>query len=172
MKRAVTMMGIALCVATLAQAAPGGKATPAASTVGEFIAQLGSAIQGEPQTFHSAQATLRRLGATGEFDPSAALTEGFVTRFAADLGVNTTPGSNPSAPVSAVRSTAIAGRLATALEARPNFGTEGLPTACLNSANRGACVNCCKETGATASQCAHFCHSNVPPSPSDGEPNP
>jgi hypothetical protein len=172
MKRAVTLMGIALCVATLAQAAPIGKATPAASTVGEFIAQLGSALKGEPQTFRSAQDTLRRLGSTGEFDPSAALTEGFVTRLAADLGVPVTPGSGSSTPVSSVRSVAIVGRLATALEARPHFGDEGLPTACLSSENRGVCVNCCKETGAAANECAHFCHLNVTPPPSDDEPNP
>jgi len=165
-------MGIALCVATLAQAAPGGNATPAATTVGLFVTQLAAAVEGEPQTFRSAQATLRRLGATGDFNASAVLTEGFVTRMAGDLGINVTPGTSPAATVSAVRSTAIAGRLATYLEARPNFNTEGLPTACLSSENRGACVNCCKETGASANACAHFCQSNVPPPPSDGEPTP
>lgn len=171
MRQTVTLMGIALCVATLAQAAPGGNATPAATTVGLFVTQLAAAVEGEPQTFRSAQATLRRLGATGDFNPSAALTEGFVTRMAADLGVNVT-GSSPATPVSAVRSAAIAGRLATFLEARPNFNDEGLPTACLNSANRGECVNCCKDTGANANSCAHFCVSNLPPHASEGEPAP
>ncbi|HET8947358.1 MAG TPA: hypothetical protein VFQ07_10275 [Candidatus Polarisedimenticolia bacterium] len=172
MKRTVTLMGIALCVATLAQAAPGGPHTQQAATVGQFIATLASAVTGEPQTIRAAQDTLRRLGSTGEFDPSAALTEGFVTRMAAELGVSLTPGSNASTPVSAVRSTAIVGRLAAALEAKPVFSTDGLPTACLSSSNRGECVNCCKETGAAANECAHFCHSNVPPPPSDNEPEP
>jgi hypothetical protein len=172
MRRTVTLMGIALCVASLAQAAPGANATPAATTVGLFVTQLAAAVEGEPQTFRSAQATLRRLGATGDFNPSAALTEGFITRMATDLGINVTSGANPGTPVSAIRSTAIAGRLATYLEARPTYDTEGLPTQCLSSSNRGECVNCCKATGALASQCAHFCVSNIPPRPSEEEPNP
>lgn len=171
MRRTVTLMGIALCLATLAQAAPGGP-SPAATTVGQFIAQLAAAVEGEPQTVSSAQATLRRLGSKGEIDPSAALTEGFVTRLAADLGVAMVPGSNPSTPVSSVRSTAIAGHLAATLEARPVFTDDGLPNECLSSANRGTCVNCCKDAGGQANQCAHFCHSNVPPRPSDEQPQP
>jgi hypothetical protein len=173
MKRTVTLMGIALCVATLAQAAPAGSASQQqAATVGQFIANLAAAVTGEPQTMRSAQDTLRRLGSSGDFNPSAALTEGFVTRMAADLGVSVTPGSDPSTPVSAVRSNAIVGRLAAFLEAKPVYTTDGLPTSCLSSTNRGACVNCCKEAGAAANQCAHFCQSNVSPPVSDPEPQP
>jgi hypothetical protein len=166
------LLGIALCVASLAQAAPAGNASQGAATVGQFITVLATAVSGEPQTIRSAQDTLRRLGSTGEFDPSAALTETFVTRLAADLGVDVTPGPNGSAPVSAVRSTAIAGRLAIAIEARPLYTDDGLPAACLTSVNRGECVNCCKDSGAAANLCSHFCHSNVPTPPSDPEPQP
>lgn len=172
MRRTGTLMGIALCIATLTQAAPAGNTPQGAATVGQFIAQLSAAVSGEPQTIRSAQATLSRLGATGEFDPSATLTEAFVVRLAADLGISVTAGSNGSAPVSAARSAAIAGRLATSLEARPVFTEDGLPAACLSSANRGQCVNCCKNAGADANQCAHFCHSNAPPPVSDPEPSP
>jgi hypothetical protein len=173
MKRNVTLLGIALCLATLAQAAPGGNASQQqAATVGQFIANLAAAVTGEPQTIRSAQEALRRLGSSGDFNPSAALTEGFVTRMAADLGVSVIPGSDPSAPVSPARSNAIVGRMASYLEAKPVFTGDGLPTACLSSANRGACVNCCKEAGAETNQCAHFCQSNVPPPPSEGEPQP
>jgi hypothetical protein len=173
MKRIVTLLGIALCVATLAQAAPAGSASQQqAATVGQFIANLAAAVTGEPQTLRSAQDTLRRLGSSGDFNPSAALTEGFVTRMATELGVSVTPGSEPSTTVSAARSNAIVGRLAAFLEAKPVYTTDGLPTGCLSSENRGSCVNCCKEAGAPANQCAHFCQSNVPPPPSDGEPQP
>jgi len=172
MKRTVTLLGIALCVASLAQAAPGGPKTQQAETVGQFIANLAAAVTGEPQTIRAAQDTLRRLGSTGQFDPSAALTEGFVARMASDLGVNMAPGSNASTPVSPARSTAIVGRLAAFLEAKPVYTTDGLPNSCLSSSNRGECVNCCKDAGGQANQCAHFCHSNVPPPPSDGEPQP
>jgi hypothetical protein len=172
MRRTVTLMGIALCVASLAQAAPVGSHSQQAETVGQFIANLAAAVTGEPQTIHSAQDTLRQLGSTGDFDPSAALTEGFVTSMAADLGVNLTPGSNLSTPVSAVRSNAIIARLAAVLEARPVFTYDGLPGACLSSSNRGECVNCCKSARGAANECAHFCHANVAPPPSEGEPNP
>ena len=172
MKRTVTLMGIALCVASLAQAAPAGPRTQQAQTVGQFIANLAAAVTGEPQTIRSAQDTLRRLGSTGDFNASAALTEGFVVRMASDLGVNIAPGSNASTTVSPAQSTAIVGRLAAYLEAKPVYTTDGLPNACLSSSNRGECVNCCKDAGGQANQCAHFCHSNVPPPPSDGEPQP
>ena len=69
-------------------------------------------------------------------------------------------------------SNAIVGRLAAFLEAKPVYTTDGLPTSCLSSTNRGACVNCCKEAGAAANQCAHFCQSNVSPPVSDPEPQP
>jgi hypothetical protein len=170
-----TLIGIALCVATLAQAGTrvNDPRTPAApATVGAFIMQVATAVEGEPRTLDAAQATLRRLGAHGAFDPSTQLTEAFVVRLAADLGVAMTPTSNPGAPVSTVRSAAVAGHLGAIFEGRPPFVTDALPTACLTSVNRGACVNCCKETGAPANACAHFCQSNVPPGPSDVEPNP
>ncbi|HEV8200247.1 MAG TPA: hypothetical protein VGS03_09515 [Candidatus Polarisedimenticolia bacterium] len=170
MKRTLTLLGIALCVASLAQAAPG-KAQQA-ETVGQFIANLAAAVTGEPQTLRSAQDTMRRLGSTGDFNASAALTEGFVARMANELGVNMTPGANASTPVSPARSTAIVGRLAAYLEAKPIYMTDGLPTQCLSSSNRGECVNCCKETGAPANQCAHFCVSNIPSPPSEDEPQP
>ena len=171
----MSLIGIALCVATLAQA--GTRAndprTPAApATVGAFIMQVATAVEGEPRTLEAAQATLHRLGAKGAFDPSAQLTEAFVVRLAAELGVAMIPTSNPGAPVSAVRSAAVAGHLGAIFEGRPVFSTDSLPNACLSSANRGECVNCCKDSGAAANACAHFCQNNVPPGPSDVEPQP
>jgi hypothetical protein len=172
MKRTVTLLGIALCVASLAQAAPGGPNTQQAETVGQFIANLAAAVTGEPQTIRSAQDTLRRLGSTGDFNASAALTEGFVARMASDLGVNVAAGADVSTPVSPARSKAIVGRLAAYIEAKPVYTTDGLPTQCLSSSNRGECVNCCKSTGAAANQCAHFCVANIPAPPSEEEPQP
>ena len=172
MRRTTTsLIGIAICVATLAQAATRGNEPRTPTTVGTFLVQVATAIDGEPRTLDAARQTLRRLGANGAFDASATLTEGVVARLVADLGVAMGPGSDPGAPVSAVRSAAVAGHLGAVLEGRGLF-TDQLPSACLSSINRGFCVNCCKETGATASQCAHFCHANVPPVVSDEEPNP
>ena len=173
MRRTTTaLLGIALSVASLAQAASRGNSTPAApNTVGAFMMQVAAAVDGEPRTLEAARSTLRRLGATGAFDASATLTEGVVARLVTDLGVPMTPTANPAAPVSAVRSAAVASHLGDVLEARL-FDTDALPTACLSSVNRGTCVNCCKDSGAAASACAHFCQANVPPTPSDEEPNP
>lgn len=166
-----SLIGIALCTATLAQAATRGSEPRTPATVGTFMVQVATAIDGQPRTFDAARETLRRLGVGGAFDASATLTEDVVARLVADLGVAMSRTGNPSAPVSAVRSAAVASHLGSVLEARGIF-TDELPTACLSSENRGACVNCCKETGVAASQCAHFCHANVPPPVSEEEPNP
>jgi len=47
------------------------------------------------------------------------------------------------------------------------------PQMCLfNSANHGACVNCCKTlSDLPASVCSRFCRMPIPPPP-DGEPQP
>lgn len=172
MKRmTASLIGIALCTATLAQAATRGNEPRTPTTVGTFMVQVATAIDGQPRTLDAARETLRRLGAGGAFDASATLTEGVVARLVADLGVAMGQTGNPAAPVSAVRSAAVASHLGAVLEGRGIF-TDQLPTACLSSANRGACVNCCKEAGAAANLCAHFCHANVPPPVSDEEPNP
>jgi hypothetical protein len=139
--------------------------------VGGFVCQVAAAVDGEPRTLELARATLQHLGSNLRFDPSAPLTEAFVARLAADLGVSIQPSQMPATEVTPGRSTAIAGLLALAAERRHTDG-DPLPAECLISANRGVCVNCCKETGSTASDCAHFCQSNVPPSPSDPEPRP
>ena len=176
MRRTTTsLIGIAICAATLAQAASRGKQPPTPTTVGTFMVQVATAIDGQPRTLDAARETLRRLGATGAFDASATLTEGAVARLVTDLGVAMGSTGNANAPVSAVRSAAVAGHLGAVLEGRRATSTDQLPTACLSSANRGECVNCCKDSGAPANACAHFCHSNVPGCPSppcDGEPNP
>jgi hypothetical protein len=165
------LIGIALCTATLAQAANRGNEPRTPTTVGNFLVQVATAIDGQPQTLDAARETLRRLGANGAFDASATLTEGVVTRLIIDLGVQASPAPNPGAPVSAVRSAAVASHLGAVLEGK-GLAIDDLPTACLNSDNRGACVNCCKDAGAAANLCAHFCVANVPAPPSDEEPNP
>lgn len=171
-KMTTALIGIALSAATLAQAASGGNTTPSKpATVGAFMVQVATAIDGQPRSLEAARETLRRLGATGAFDASATLTEGVVARLVTDLGVASTPTANPGAPVSTTRSAAVASRIGAVLEVR-SFGSDSLPTSCLSSLNRGYCVNCCKDSGAPANRCADFCHANVPPGPSEEEPNP
>jgi hypothetical protein len=164
-------VGMTACLASLAVADPSPVRQTGPTTVGGFVRQVAAAVDGEPRTLEQARVTLLHLGSNLQFDPSAPLTEAFVARLAADMGVSIQPSQMPSTEVSTGRSTAIAGLLALAAERRSTDG-DPLPVECLTSANRGVCVNCCKATGAASSDCAHFCHSNVPPSPSNPEPQP
>jgi hypothetical protein len=164
-------VGMTACLASLAVADPSPVRQTGPATVGGFVLQVAAAVDGEPRTLQQARVTLLHFGSNLQFDPSAPLTEAFVARLAADLGVSIQPSQIPSTQVSQGRSTAIAGLMALAAERRNTDG-DPLPVECLSSTNRGVCVNCCKGTGATASDCAHFCHSNVPPSPSNPEPQP
>ena len=162
--------GVTACIASLAMAAPN-PVQSAPATVGGFVRQVAAAADGEPRTLEQARVTLVRLGSNVRFDPTAPLTEAFVASLAASLGVPIEPSRMPASQISPARSTAIAGLLALAAERRHTSG-DPLPTQCLSSDNRGACVNCCKDTGAAASDCSHFCQANSPPPVSDPEPQP
>jgi hypothetical protein len=119
-------------------------------------------------------------------DLNAPLTEGTAARIMADLGVSVLAPATPDTTVSPAR----AGFLAGALEAGA-FRTEdgeppqpiSPPAFCLQQANRGQCVECCKaEVGQlfnragnlrdAGRECSKFCKNNVPPPPSDEEPQP
>ena len=164
-------VGMTACLSSLTMAAPGAVQQGAPVTVGGFVRQVAAAVDGEPRSLDQARVTLLRLGSKLQFDPAAPLTEAFVASLAADLGVAVQPSQMPATQVTPARSTAMAGLLALAAERRHTTG-DPLPVECLSSDNRGVCVNCCKATGAAASDCSHFCHSNVPPVPSNPEPQP
>ena len=164
-------VGMTACFASLAVAAPSPVRQSGPATVGGFVRQVAAAVDGEPRTLEQARGTLVRLGSSLRFEPTAPLTEAFVASLAADLGVAIQPSQTPSTQITPARSATIAGMLAMATDRHRSDG-DPLPVECLSSQNRGSCVNCCKATGAEASACAHFCHANVPPSPSDPEPQP
>jgi len=167
----LTAAGMTACLASLAVAAPDSARPNAPATVGTFVRQVAAAVAGEPRTLDEARSTLLQLGSNQAFDPAAPLTEGFVAALAADLGVAIQTSRTPSNQITPAHAIALAGVLGLSAERKTTSG-DPLPTQCLSSQNRGVCVNCCKATGATASDCAHFCHSNVPPPTSTPEPQP
>jgi hypothetical protein len=164
-------VGMTVCLSSLATAAPGPAPQSAPVTVGSFVRQVAAAVDGETRTLDQARDTLLRLGLKLQFDPAAPLTEAFVAGLAADLGVAVQPSQAPATQITPARASAMAGLLALSAN-RSHGGGDPLPTECLSSVNRGNCVNCCKATGAAATDCAHFCHANVPTPPSSPEPQP
>ena len=144
------------------------RATP---TVGDFLARV-AVLASQQQRGESSDAA-RVFELTAGLDRSEPLTYGGISRIAADLGVSVTPHAVPTAPVSAERASTIAGLLASSF-AVGGVATPGEPpNECLSSDNRGVCVDCCKAaTGLTGQYCGRFCHANVSPPPSPGEPAP
>jgi hypothetical protein len=169
------MLVLALCagLAATALAAPGASATTGKATVGEFAVQLATALGYDAADAKAAAGALNRRGVTFVADLSATLTEGDAARIMTNLGIAMVAPANPGAPVSAAR----AGSLVASLPA--SMSIEGIapedegPTQCLSSVDRGTCVNCCKAaSGLTGKFCGRYCHANVAPPPSDGEPQP
>jgi len=183
-------MALALCAGlTVAVfAASGTPAKKSQVTVGEFAVKVASALGYEARDQRGAQDTLRSLGVDLAADLNAPLTEGAVARIMADLGVSVQAPATPDTPVSASK----AGFLAGTIREIGGFSTEdgneppqpiNPPATCLQQVNRGACVNCCKTAVGplinhqgnprdAGKECSKFCKNNVPPPPSDEEPQP
>ena len=141
-------------------------------TVGDFLARV-AVLASQQQTGGGSSDVTRVSKLTAGLDRSEPLTYGAISRIAADLGVSVTPHAVPTAPVSAELASTIAGLLAASFSAGGVVTPGEVPNACLSSENRGVCVDCCKAaTGLTGQYCGRFCHANVPPPPSPGEPTP
>lgn len=170
MKRTAAVIGCGIISISLIGAAPRGAAR--SMSAGEFLARVASAATGH-EIVGAAEAA-RTLGATLPVGEATPLTQGIAARIASDLGVAVLPASKPQDPLSAVQGDALARSLGTRLADRsgtPPPETD-LPNQCLDEANRGACVNCCKTaTGLASNVCSHFCQQINPP-PSPGEPEP
>jgi len=159
---------LALLVPTVTRSMDG-----TAPSVGDFLARL-AVLTGQQQRERRGHADATQVFAlTADLDRSAPLTYGAISRIAADLGVAVTPPAVPAAPVSAERASAIAGLIATSYTMGGVVTPGENPSQCLTSDNRGTCVDCCKAaTGLTGQYCGRFCHANVSPPPSPGEPEP
>jgi hypothetical protein len=145
------------------------------ATVAQFVKRLAIEANVQPSTMAvSKGATPRPATAWADLNSSAPLTYGTVSRIAADLGVRVAPPANPDAVVSSAQAGAIASLIAAARAgASVGIPSDETPDQCLSSSNRGACVDCCKQASGLGGQfCGRFCHANVPPPPSPGEPQP
>jgi hypothetical protein len=171
----VTLAVTALCVSGAFAASNKAASSKATVTVGEFATQVARSLGQEVAGQKEAVESLRGMGVHFGADLAVPLNEATVARMAADLGIAMAPPANPEATVTAAKSGQIAAAFGAAhLESKPTASQEPPPTQCLSSANRGACVNCCKAANAELGGqfCSHFCHANVAPPPSPGEPVP
>src|SRR6185295_2571649 len=168
---------VALAVAAFAASSTAQKPT---ITVGDFAMKV-SAAMGQPVTDRSAAVqSLRTLGVKIS-DANASLTEGMAAKILTDLGVRVSTAS-PNSAVTPGKADQLAGFAGLAASSSSVAPADGLPTACLNSPNRGTCQECCKTTLGCApspalcefaSSCAKFCKTVLPPghqSPSDPTP--
>jgi hypothetical protein len=159
--------------------------SPAAKTgkVGEFVVQLAAAMGQDAKSVSSASRSLERMGVKLSVDAETPLTEGLVARIATDLGIGIVPPANQNAPVTAPRASTLASLMGTSVTERTSAVSIEPPTECLQSENRGECVECCKavigelpnpsgEMRDAGRECAEFCTNNVPRPPSDSEPQP
>lgn len=172
-KKLLLVLALSAGVAVAAFAAPGAPAAPAKATVGEFAVKVAGALGLEATDAKAAATALKGRGVTFAADLSATLTEGEAARIMADLGVAVVAPANPAAPLSAARAGSLVASIPTSASIEGISPQDEGPTQCLSSVDRGTCVNCCKTaTGLTGKYCGHYCHANVAPPPSPGEPTP
>ena len=146
-----------------------------AATVGQFLKRLAVETQVHASTTQApSSAATRKAAAWADLNSSSPLTYGAVYRIAAGLGVQVAPPANPDAVVNSAQAGVIAGLISASREVTGvAVPADGIPSQCLTSDNRGKCVDCCKEASGDGGQfCGRFCHANVPPPPSPGEPTP
>lgn len=172
----VLAVSVALTAAAFA-AGDGPKATP---TVGDFAVKVSAALGNKVTTPKAAVDSLQALGVDLGKDLNAPLTEERAARILADLGVKIRT-SNPASPLSAAKTDQLLASVSLSSAASVTPATD-LPLQCLNSPNRGVCVECCKVAVGQITNiqgnlkdpglvCAKFCKSVLPPGhPSPSEP--
>jgi len=180
MKKTLMVAAVATALTVAVFAASSG---PKAITVGDFAVRVSRALGKVAPTREAAAANLKAAGVGLSKDLSAQLTEAEAARILNDLGISATT-RTPQGTVSGARADQLAlaigqGSIASVAASLPQ---DGLPTACLQASNRGACQNCCKVTfGCTdpnapcdfSATCSKFCKQVLPPgqaSPSEPPP--
>jgi hypothetical protein len=147
----------------------------APAAVAQFIKALAIDARLQPSDPKTSKgATVKPAAAWAGLDSNAPLTYATVSRIARELGVQVAPPANPDAVVSSAQAGAIASLLAAVHGgASVTLPADDVPSQCLTSDNRGRCVDCCKAASGDGGQfCGRFCHANVPPPVSPGEPQP
>lgn len=138
------------------------------ATVADFVKRV-AVLTGT----QSGAAAKSKVESIADLTAAAPLTYGTVSRIAADLGIRVAPPADPDATVNVARAGAIASYVAAGLASASVEVPADPPNQCLNSDNRGACVDCCKTaTGLSGQYCSRFCHANAVPPPSPKDPQP
>ena len=172
-KKLLLVLALSAGVAVAAFAAPGASPAQGKATVGEFALKVADALGCDAADTARAVKALNGRGIWFAADLSATLTEGEAARIMTDLGVAVLAPENPGAPVSPTRVGSILASIPRSTTIDGMSSEDEGPTECLSSADRGACVNCCKDaTGLTGKFCGRYCQSNVAPPPSPEEPTP
>jgi hypothetical protein len=176
MRKPFVALAVSAVLTVAVFAAAGSSSVKSSSvTVGDFAAQVAVALGYEVPNQKAAVDALRNRGVNLTVDLNTQLTDGQVARMMSDLGIQVAAPTNPASPVSQASASIFASTIGStdSLAAPSTESTVPPPTQCLSSADRGTCVNCCKDsTGLTGKYCGHFCHANVPPPPSPTEPTP
>src|SRR5262245_59757117 len=172
-----TLLVLAVSAAlTAATFAASGK-TQSTMTVGDFAIKVAHAMGKSASTPSAAIDSLKYMGVKIS-NADAELTEGCASRILNAVGVSvSTSNPNSALTVGKVERLVSVVSLVTSTSG-PSPANGDLPTACLQSYNRGQCQECCKayfgcDPSANcdfASGCAKFCKAVLPPghqSPSD-----
>jgi hypothetical protein len=155
---------------------------PKPVTAGEFAVKVSRAMGVERADSKAAAAALKSFGVNFGTDLNASLTEGQAARILGDLGLRVST-TTPSSVVFEGKADSLAS-LARAATVQAGIAPAGLPTQCLNSPDRGTCVDCCKAAVGSITDaggnpkdpgplCSKFCQSLLPPGKqSSPEPSP
>ena len=177
-----TFMVLALAASLMVVGVYAAPSTPAKAkgvTVGDFAVKVAAVLQYDTSSPQAAASALERRGVNLSADLSSTMTQGEAARVLTDLGISAVPPKNSSDPVTAQQAGTLAGLIST-LSTQSTAAGPDLPSQCLHSQNRGICVDCCKAATSCGpppaafdcNTCSKFCHNNVPPPPSPGEPTP
>jgi hypothetical protein len=171
MRKSILVLAVSVALTAAAFAAgEGPKTTP---TVGEFALKVNTALGNKAVSQKAAADSLRSLGVNLGADLGAPLTEERAAGILADLGVKVTT-ANPKNPLSAAKADQLLAGVSLSTAASVAPAANGLPTQCLNSPNRGTCVDCCKAAVGPVENiqgnlqdpgkiCSNLCKSVLPP---------
>ena len=181
MRKPLLVLAVAAALTVAVFAASGVDQRPA--TVGEFAVKLARVAGTASSDAKTAAQSLKSLGVNVGADLNATLTEDRAARILADLGF-TVKSARTGTAVSLSKADSLASLASAATIAATSVASTDLPAECLQSPNRGTCVDCCKAavgpiTNAQGNPqdpgliCTNFCASVLPPGhQSPSEPTP
>lgn len=171
MRKPILALAVSAVLTVAVFAAPSD--APKSTTVGAFAVKVSAALGQKAADSKAAADTLRSMGVDLGKDLSAPLTEERARQILTDLGASNLRTSNPGNGLSAAKSDQLLASVSLS-SAATSIAPDQVPTECLNSFNRGICVDCCKAAvGPILNNqgkeqdpglvCWNFCKSVLPP---------